>query len=223
MTDIKQYCLIEAFKKGPAILFIGQSGCGKGTQTAQLIESYKEFLPGAPYLHSESGQLFRDRIPKFSEWNKERIGAIQTSGAFQSWVTATCLWATNFLMLYQGGPVFIDGSPRSPEEVTALIDFYCDYACKELIIFVLEIDDTKAEHRLVMRNKQLIKHNLPPRSDTLTPESRKKKLSFFHSQVVPALDFLEGFHRATVYRIDGLLPKEEISRQVLSRLSMYHS
>ena len=40
-------------------IFIGRSGCGKGTQAKLIIEHLKEKTPDIPHFYLETGESFR--------------------------------------------------------------------------------------------------------------------------------------------------------------------
>jgi len=45
-----------------AFIFIGRSGCGKGTQVKLFSEKFKEDKPDQSFCYLESGKKFRDFI-----------------------------------------------------------------------------------------------------------------------------------------------------------------
>ncbi len=209
--------LMRAFEKEPVIALIGQSACGKGTQIEQIINVFADLFPGKPYLCSESGQLLRDNIPHMSKWNKAIIDERQHVGKLKPWTMVTALWATKFFNLYQGGPIFVDGSPRSVDEVDAMLNLYCEYVGKDIIVFLLTINDEEAEQRLVRR------HQKYPRPDTATVEVRSLKIAYYHTHVVLAVKKIADMPGATVYTINGMQPIEIITREILHILGVYHS
>lgn len=221
--ELNKQLLDLAFNKGPVIIFIGQSGCGKETQSNALVSAYKVLHPDKDVYVAESGKLWRDNIPLMTTFSQRRLSEIQTAGKLQSWITTSALWGTHFFYNYNEGPVIVDGSPRTPEEAKALVDFYYGFAQKEIIVFVLKITDEEAEVRMIARNKDLIQKGKPPRSDTDTPLKRANKLQYFHTDVKPALESLKGLSGVTMYELNGMELPESVTCQVLSILSNYHS
>ncbi|MEK7106212.1 MAG: nucleoside monophosphate kinase, partial [Patescibacteria group bacterium] len=184
---LKNSLLNSVFDKGPVIILIGQSGSGKQTQSKALIEASKELNPERGVYIAETGQIWRDSIPQMTPFCKNLLDQIQSAGQLQSWVTTTSLWGSKFFHEYNGGLIIVDGSPRSLGEAQALFDFYYGFARKEIIIFSLDISDEESEKRMVSRNDALVKAGGIARSDTDTPEKRKTKIAYFHTDVKPAI------------------------------------
>lgn len=200
--DIQKQLLRWFFEKTPVIIFAGQSGCGKNTQAKSFMAIHKE-LCGSQLFYSETGNLFRQNIPQMTEFNKKRLKEINDSGGLQSWVLATSMWSHKALFEYNGETVLIDGSPRTEKEARAILSFFRDHAQKEIIVFAFELSDDEAERRMIRRNEEQMTGGEQPRADTATPEARKKKLAFFHTDVVPAIDLLKTNSGVTVHSINA--------------------
>ncbi len=183
------------------IVLTGQSASGKQTLGEYILE-WGEFL------YSETGALFRETIPNMSEWHQTRLKVKNDSGSRQPWVTATALWAKRVLYEYTGGSILIDGSPRSIGESGAMIDFFRDYMGLDIHVFEIKVSDEEANRRMIARNDAILAKGGTPREDTATAASREKKLAFYHSDVVPAINFLKD-QGVPVCRLNG---HESISR-----------
>lgn len=213
--------LRQAFKKEPVIILIGQSGCGKGTQLERIAKAYKKLFPKKNLYIAESGQILRDIIPKLTSFNKKILHEIQTAGRLQSWITTSSLWASKFLSEYRGGLTIVDGSPRSVNEAKALVDFYHGFANKEIIVFYLKITDEQAYARMVFRNNALLLVNKKARSDSDTPIKRKTKIAYFHTDVMPAIEYLKKDQNVSVFVLNGMQPMELVTNEILSCLIDY--
>jgi len=217
--------LKAAFQSEYMFIIIGQSGAGKA-----LVDKYRSLFPkkfwqfwkkSPPYLCLETGQLLREEIPKMSDWNRVRLKERQVAGKLQSWSIASCLWKAKFLKHYKGGPIFVDGSPRSEDEVYEITEFYQNYAKKEIIVFYLQIDDEEADRRMVIRNDELHLAHQPIRQDTATPQARREKLLFFHADVESAIELLAEEEGVWVADIDATQDKETVEYQVFDALAAY--
>lgn len=212
---MKYTTLLRAFaRRNAVVVIIGQSGGGKNTLVQPLLET-------GLFFYSETGQLFRDNIPLFSEENKKTLKSINDSGRRQSWSIATALWVRNILMNYKKGPIIIDGSPRSRGEARALLDFFgAGYLHREIVLFHLKVSDTTAEGRMIHRNNEIKKQRGTVRKDTATQKARMKKLNFFHTDVLPAIRYLKNKGIA-YYEINGELSIDAVRKQFFDKVQQY--
>lgn len=208
------------FDEDPAIILIGQSGSGKATISEFLKKLHGRLYRKKEVMYIETGGLFRAEIPKMSKFNQERLKEIQDSGARQSWAIAASLWIHAFLYTYKEGPIIVDGSPRSIEEAMAMIDVFRNYAKREIVIFYVDVSDAEAERRMILRNKELEKAGKAIREDTATPEARAKKLAYFHTDVLPAIQYLKE-QQCIVYKINGKQSKRAVTNAILARMMQY--
>ncbi len=196
------------------ILFFGQSGSGKGVHAGKIVALYewiRNWYPGGADMESmyiETGAEFRREIPNFSSDVQKRLAEIQDSGRLQSHVPASILWGNQILYNYKTGPIVFDGSPRSVDEAIAIVKFIKRDLKRTIIPIHFSVPDDECERRMVLRNDLLIKEGKQPRSDTDTPEDRKRKLSYYHEDVIPALEYIQP-HALPVIEIEPIGPISE--------------
>ncbi|MEI6022672.1 MAG: nucleoside monophosphate kinase [bacterium] len=207
----------HVFEHEPVIVFIGQSCCGKGTTISFLKEDYKK-ITGKDLFISETGQLFRDEISKMSPRVSAMLHEKQVAGKRQNAYIASTLWMRKFLYEYSGGPMIIDGSPRSKMEAEVLVRFFTDFG-KKIIVFHLQISEDEAKRRITLRG----------RNDSDTPEKIREKLFFYGVDVLPALRWLKeqvdthtGSH-IHFYEISGEKEPEKVYETIKDCLMYYHS
>lgn len=224
-VNVSTESLKEIFSKDSVFVFIGQSGCGKETQSKALISFIKKISPGREIFFSETGGLYRSEIPFISLYNKKIIESIQSAGKLQSWIVTSALWAHNFLYNYNGGIIVIDGSPRSLNEAKAFIDFYHTHAGKEIFIFEIEISDKEARKRIIFRNNISKHKGEKVRSDSDTEEKIKTKLAYFHTDVKPALQYLSSlleFKGIHFTKVNGEGGPKAVTNRILRALQSFH-
>lgn len=201
------------------LAIVAQSGAGKGTLAKGIVDA-SEYV-GRPVFVSETGQLFRDAIPKFSFKMRERLDEIQTSGRLQSGVIATSLWANNLLRNWEGirkSSLIIDGSPRSELEALNLIDFTSTFLGRKLRVVHLKMDDDLAERRLLERLQQEALAG-KPRPEVADQFARRRKLDFYHSSIVPMVEAIKvwGPSKVILHEVEVLeaTTKQQVLENVL--------
>ncbi|MCC6198631.1 nucleoside monophosphate kinase [Candidatus Nomurabacteria bacterium] len=183
--------LLRIYGRAPVIIFTGQSGCGKGTQINLMRKKYFELTYQEIFI-SETGKLFREHIPLVSPYFK-KLTTTQNSGKRQPACIASSLWIRHILHDYTGGPMLIDGSPRSTDEARDMISFFKYFMEKEIFVFHIVVSDEEAMRRILARNEYLRSKNLPIREDCSTPEKIEQKLLWYETDVLPAIFELKNF------------------------------
>lgn len=197
-----QYDKVRQFlDRDPVIVLIGQSGCGKETLGKKILHSVETFLPEKKFFFSETGDLFRNGIPTFSEKTKAILKETQNAGKRQPACIASTLWIHNILMRYTGGPILIDGSPRSVDEAKTMKEFFCDFLDREVFVFYISVTDEECKRRILARNELHKIQNREVRVDCSTVDRITEKLRWFHTDVMPAIQHLEKAPGICVFTI----------------------
>jgi len=178
--------LERVFDKNPVVILIGQSGCGKGTQTELFKKSYHKLHPKLELFTIGMGDEFRNEIPRFTPWISKKLHSTQVAGKRQPFSIATTLWTKKILYEYTGGPMLLEGSPRSEPEACAMLDFFSSIGKKPYLVCI-NVSNEEATRRILARNEFLLKQGLPIREDCSTAERITEKLKFFETDVVPAV------------------------------------
>ena len=116
-------------KKPNAYIFIGRSGCGKGTQADLLVKHLFEHDKLCKTLHIETGALLRDFI-KGEKLNYSQIECknVIESGGLMPEFLPVALWGMHMMKNMDGETNMIgDGCPRKLHEALILetaFDFY---------------------------------------------------------------------------------------------------
>src|SRR6185436_8764223 len=108
------------------ILFIGRSGCGKGTQAKLLLEYLQKNEP-APEIYLETGKLLRT-LADGSSLTSRRTKEMLAGGERMPDFLAIWNWGGVFVNQFTGAEhIIIDGACRSRLEAEALVtafEFY---------------------------------------------------------------------------------------------------
>jgi len=208
--------------KTKAIILLGKSGSGKGTQSKMLQKKYKLDYVG-------SGVLLRGRAKK-NDFTGKNLDRVINSGALAPTAVILKLWLDEAEKLknkknFKG--IIMDGNPRKILEAK-LIDEAFDWYNWDARVFLIDISNKEAVWRLTKRRVcSKCKNNLPfvgeyrtmkkcpecggkliTRKDD-TSSSIKKRLTWFKKDVEPIIDYYRKSKRLIVINgeqsIEGVL------------------
>jgi len=191
-------------------IFIGRSGCGKGTQVEKLADhlTEKEVITAEhPWLRVETGARFRNVVEtggltaKMLKEGMEQGERLPDN--FAIWV-----WTSFLFDKYTGAEhLFCDGCPRSLMEAKALDLLLKFYKRSKPVVFYIDVSREETKKRLLARG----------RADD-TDEEIDKRLDWFDADVLPAVDYYEKNSDYTFHRINGEQSVEDVSRELLDQL-----
>jgi adenylate kinase family enzyme len=187
-------------------IFIGRSGCGKGTQ-AELLKKYLE-TKGEEVFYLESGAKFRDFVSQ-SGYTAKLSSGIMKKGELQPAFLAIHIWS--HLMIEQmdeNKSLMIDGTPRKLAEAMILDEAFKFYGRKGVKIIHVNVSDNWSIARLEGRG----------RADDKSLVEVKKRLAWFNTDVVPALDFYKSNPDYQYLDINGEQTIEQVFQEIKNKL-----
>ena len=191
-----------------AFIFIGRSGCGKGTQADLLMKAMKEKDPSHEILYIQTGQEFRKFIAGDTVTEKKAKEIYDVGGLMPAFLTIN-MWVRPLVDNYNGNQhLFFDGTPRKPDEASILNSIFGFYGIDKPYIVNIEISPDEALKRLLARK----------RIDDVTDEI-KKRLAWYETDVVPTLAYFKDNKDYHVLTIDGERTVEEIHADIMSRVN----
>ncbi len=191
-------------------IFIGRSGCGKGTQVKILMEQLKKKQENEEIFYLQTGQHFRDFIKKDGFANK-LANKIMDVGDRQPDFLAIWIWSSVFLENIKNEEhLIIDGTPRSLNEARTLdtaIKFF-----KREKPFVVYIDVTRewSEERLLARGRE----------DDIEIEDIRKRLDWFEDDVLPAVSFFKDNPDYNFIYVNGEQTIEEVGEEMMDKINI---
>ena len=189
-------------------IFIGRSGCGKGTQADFLQKYLKTQDPGREIFYLETGNRFRDFIKGENLSSKLSLD-ISHRGARQPDFLAVWVWAHLFIENLKGDEhIIIDGTPRSINEARVLDSAVRFYNREPAKVIYLNVSRAWAEKRLADRG----------RTDDRSLEEVKKRLDWFEADVLPAVNHLREHSEYQFLDINGECPLEEVHEEIISKI-----
>lgn len=193
--------------KEQTFIFLGRSGCGKGTQ-AELLKKYlAEKSPEVPCLHLEVGAKFREFISGDS-YTSRLSKDINSQGGLQPEFLAVWAWGSLMIEHMKAGEhVIIDGTPRKLHEAQVLSKALAFYGRAETHVIFLDVSRKWSREHLMARH----------RGDD-TASDIESRLNWYDSEVVPALEYLKNDSGFRFHRIDGMQSVENVHASVVAAI-----
>jgi len=197
----------EENKIGPkAYIFVGRSGCGKGTQAELLMNKLKE-IDNSKILHIETGALLREFAKNSSYTAKKTKEIIDTGGLMpESIVISLC---TSYLMDNFSGKenLVFDGAPRRLLETEILDNTLKFYNISRYKVVYMNVSREWATKRLLARG----------RTDD-TKEDIEKRMSWFDKDVRPSVEFFKNNESCEFIDINGEQTIEQVHDEITKKV-----
>jgi adenylate kinase len=193
-------------------IFIGRSGCGKGTQ-AKLLAEYlkkKDIDAGTPHdvLYVQSGDEFRNFI-KGTSHSAKLSNEISLTGGLQPEFLAVYMWVSVLINKYTGNEHLIfDGMPRKLHEAGVLHSIFGFYGLSRPTVIYINVSEDWSVKHLMGRG----------RADDTETEIRER-LSWFGKEVVPAIEYYKKSGEYAFVEINGEQPIEAVWKDIVSKIS----
>ena len=191
-------------------IFIGRSGCGKGTQARLLMQEIEQRDPEKnPIFYLETGARFREFI-KGENYSNQLAKKITERGERQPDFLAVWCWSTLLVdQMDSKKHLVVDGMPRSYQEALVLdtaVDFY--NLTRPVIIYV-NLSKELAVDRMMARG----------RADDLSREVIETRLSWFDTEVNPAIQFFKHHPGYQFIEVDGSKPIDQVFADIMARIN----
>jgi adenylate kinase len=192
-------------------IFIGRSGCGKGTQ-AKLVSDQlvANGINAVDIMNVSSGDLFRAFI-KEGGYTQDKAKFIIDAGERQPDFLAVRLWGGYFIDHYRPGlHLLLDGMPRSHAEARMLETALRFYERNPIDVVHLKVSNEWSINRLKDRK----------RSDDVSVDSIKHRLAFYEDDVLLAIDYYRGSPYVRFHEVNGEQSIENVHKEVKASLSL---
>ena len=189
------------------VVFIGRSGCGKGTQADLLKNRIARFDKNKrQILYIETGGRFRKFIEEDS-YSSEISKAIYDRDERQPDFLACLMWARMLVEeLLPDMHLVFDGAPRSHIEATLLSTALKFYKRTSPTVIYLNVGRKWAEERLLSRGRQ----------DDKTLSKINKRLDWFEADTWPAIEYFKTNSLYRVLEIDGEQSVEKVHAEIIA-------
>ncbi|MBI2096477.1 MAG: nucleoside monophosphate kinase [Candidatus Taylorbacteria bacterium] len=167
-------------------IFIGRSGCGKGTQAALLSNYLKEVSPERSVFYLQIGEEFREFI-KGDTYTQKLAKKIHDAGGLVPEFLAVYFWSRRLAQEYRGlEHLVIDGTPRKFHEAGVLHSIFDFYKFSSAYVVYLNVSKEWAVEKLKSRGR--VDDN---------EQDIEARLAWFETDVLPAVEF---YRKNSFYR-----------------------
>lgn len=192
-------------------IFIGPSGCGKGTQVKLLQNYLSEKYPEFAQFYLQSGNHFREFV-KGNTYAADIARDALNTGERQPDFLAMWIWSNTFINNLHGNEhLIIDGSPRSLNEAQNLDMAFKFFKRTQPKVIFLDVSMNWALERMLGRAKE------EGRADD-TEEGIKKRLDWYQRDVFPVVEYYKRDRDYDFYQIDGERSIEDVHREIISKV-----
>lgn len=189
------------------IIFIGRSGCGKGTQAELMRERINRLDDKKRHiLYVEPGHYFRQFI-RGSGYSSRLSKTIYESDERQPNFLACWVWSNILIEEFnENMHLIIDGAPRARPEAELLTTAMRFYGREKPTVIYLNVSREWSEERLLARGRQ----------DDITLEKIDKRLDWFDKDVVPALNYFKSDPLYRLIEINGEQSIEKVHSDIVA-------
>lgn len=180
------------------VIICGAPGCGKGTQSALIVEKYK-------LKHLSTGELLRNEISQKSELGQLADTYISKGNLVPDNIMIDVLIKAIDQQDEFTNGIILDGFPRTLAQAEALEDMLNLRNKKTNVFLDLEVENRELISRLLKRGE------VSGRSDD-NLETIKKRLEVYKTKTLPVHDFYKKIGKYT--SINGMGTIDEIFEQI---------
>lgn len=193
------------------IIFIGASGCGKGTQVALVREQLQKKDPETPIFYLQTGQYFRNFVKGDSIAARKAKETVENGELLPGFV-AMWLWSDIFVKNLTGEEhLILDGSPRTKDEAQHLDTAFKFFKrCQPKVVYI-KVSRAWSMQRMLERAEK------ESRKDD-NEESIARRLSWFDRDVLPAIELYRRDRDYDFFEINGEQSVEEVHKEIISKI-----
>lgn len=188
------------------VIFIGQSGCGKGTQASLFMNRIASHdIEKRKILYVETGDRFR-RFIRSESFSSRLSKGIYEKDERQPDFLAGLMWGE--MLLDELAPdmhLVFDGVARSEPEAKMLTTALKFYKREQPTIIHIDVSRKWSEEKLLKRG----------RSDDVNLAKIDKRLDWFDQDVLPAIEHFKKDKYYRVLTINGEQTIEEVQRDII--------
>jgi adenylate kinase len=211
------------------LVLLGPPGAGKGTQADRLVQDF-----GLPYL--STGIILREAVAEESELGKEAKQYMDNGELVPDDLISRAV-AKRFESGETDEGFLLDGFPRTVGQAEVLQELLDDRGRRLTAVLLIEAPDDEVVRRLSGRRTCAKGNHVyhvefdPPKHEGVCdqdgsrliqrdddkPETVRKRLSVYHDQTEPLIDWFED--KGLLMRFDGERSPDEVHDRIRAKLA----
>ncbi len=190
-------------KSPQSFIFIGRSGCGKGTQAKLTADHLRHIDPERKSLYIQTGGEFREFI-KGDSYSQQLSKTLYETGNLVPEFLAIYFWANRIVTDFtKEEHLILDGMPRKYHEAVVLDSVFDFYKLARPHVIYLNVGEEWARGRLTERH----------RADD-TRQEIDNRLAWFNTHVMPTIEYYKKNPAYTFHDIDAERSVAEIHSDI---------
>jgi adenylate kinase len=193
-----------------AIILIGRSGSGKGTQGVLIEKYFQEKFKNLPMHEIATGKKFRE-FQSADTYSSEISREINSQGKLQPEFLAVWNWASTLVnTIDKPCNILFDGVPRRYDEARVLDSAIKFYGFTKRLVIDIHVTEEEVMKRMLARKR-----------DDDTEENIKKRLKWYEKDVLPVLDWYSTHRGYDILHIDGMKNVDDIWENIKAYLDKW--
>lgn len=192
-------------------IFIGRSGCGKGTQAELLQKKFQEKTPATPIFYLETGERFREYIRQ-GTYSSNLSKDIMDNGGLQPEFLAVWNWSSLFIEKMKGNEhLVLDGTPRKLDEAEVLDSAMKFYNREKPFVIFLDVSKEFSIARFKDRG----------RADDKSLQAIEERMKWYEEHVVAAVRYYWQNDNYRLLHINGEQSVENVHAEIISKMGIF--
>lgn len=192
-------------------IFIGRSGCGKGTQAALLQQKLQQKDSNASIFYLETGERFREYI-KSNTYSASISHKIMEEGGLQPEFLAVWNWSSLFVEKMNGNEhLILDGTPRKLDEAAVLDSAMRFYKREKPFVVFLDVSKEFSIARFKDRG----------RADDKSLQAIEERMRWYEEYVVPAVRYYWQNDNYRLLHINGEQSIEAVHAEIIAKMEIF--
>ena len=188
------------------IVFLGPSGCGKGTQSKILVDNYE-------YVQLSTGDLLRNEVQKENSKYGNEIKELMQIGELVPDTIVISLIIERISELNNSNIIF-DGFPRNINQAEVLDDALKKISVSLDNAILIDVEFAILEERIKKRISES-KTNEQRTDDNL--ETLLNRIEIYKNLTLPIVNYYEK--HSILNKVDGMNSVENVNQEILKIIS----
>ncbi len=186
------------------IIILGPPGCGKGTQSTNIIQKYD-------FTHISTGEILREEVELHTAIGDVVKKFIDRGFLVPDDIIMREIFVTAMKQKQTKGLLF-DGFPRTLFQADYLDDLLLHKGSKISLVLQMDVDEDELYNRILNRSED------SQRSDDKL-ETIHKRLEVYYEQTHPLIDYYKK--QGKLHTISGMAPIKEVFGKIANIIDDY--